>query len=384
MRFLQIRAEKNQVANNPDKTPYVPEGMPALESGERDVSYFEFWPTWVVYFPVLIQWLLLSVRYRSLTLPLIANPAIHLSGMVGVSKTDVFKVAGPQANSWILPWVEFQVSAKPIAQQTQSVFDLLKAESLGFPIVAKPNIGCRGVGVKLLAGEQDLAFYLEQFPINGTIQFQKLAEWEAEAGVFYVRSPDQRQGEITSLALKYMPYVVGDGKSTLAELIAADPRAGQLQHLYRDRHSDSWSTVISEGDPYRLIFAASHSRGAVFRDGASYITKELSQKLDKIFDDIPGFHYGRLDIKFRDLDSLMQGESFAIIEINGASSESIHIWDRNAGLRTAIKTLLVQYKTLFSLGEANRKLGFQPPGLRALWDAWRYESKLVKNYPSND
>ena len=158
----------------------------------------------------------------------------------------------------------------------------------------------------------------------------------------------------------------------------------QLQHLYRERHADNWSKIIKEGHPYRLVFSASHCRGAVFRDGATYITEALSKKLDTIFDDIPGFHYGRLDIKFRDLDSLMQGESFAIIEINGASSESIHIWDRNAGLPSAIKTLLVQYRTLFRIGEVNRQLGFQPPGIRALWVAWRYESNLLKKYPATD
>ena len=370
---------KNQTTN-----PYVPKGMPELEGGDRAVSYFEFWPTWVLYFPVVIQWLLLSVRYRSLTLPLLANPVIYLSGMVGIPKTDVFKAAGSYAQTWILPWAEYKVTDQPIPRQVELALALLKRESLELPVVGKPNIGCRGVGVKLLSTAQELESYLGQFPTEGTIQFQKLAEWEAEAGVFYVRSPDQKRGEITSLTLKYMPYVVGDGNSTLAELVAADPRAGQLQHLYKERHAESWSTVISEGDPYRLVFSASHSRGAVFRDGESYITDELSNTLDKIFDDIPGFHYGRLDIKFRDLESLMQGESFAIVEINGASSESIHIWDRNAGLGSAIKTLLIQYRTLFSFGESNRKLGFQPPGLRALWDAWRYESKLVKNYPTHD
>jgi len=372
------------VANKREQNPYVTPGMPEMEVSDNAVSYFEFWPTWVVYLPVVIQWLLLSIRYRSLTLPLIANPAIELSGMVGVPKTDVFKAAGPLARSWILPWVEYQVSGQPIELQTQSVLTLMNDEALGLPIVGKPNIGCRGVGVKLLSNEQDLESYLAQFPIDATIQFQKLADWEPEAGVFYVRSPDQNRGQITSLTLKYMPYVVGDGSSTLSELVAADPRAGKLQHLYQERHADSWSMIIDEGHPYRLVFSASHCRGAVFRDGAAYITGNLSKKLDKIFDDIPGFHYGRLDIKFRDLDSLMQGESFAIIEINGASSESIHIWDCNAGLPSAIKTLLVQYRTLFRIGEANRRLGFRPPGLRPLWDAWRYESNLVKKYPKND
>ena len=115
-----------------------------------------------------------------------------------------------------------------------------------------------------------------------------------------------------------------------------------------------------------------------------YITEQLTNTLDQLFNDIPGFHYGRLDIKFRDLETLMRGDAFAIIEINGASSESINIWDRNTSLMTAISTLMGQYSTLFSLGQANRQLGYRPPGLKALWQAWRHETALVKQYPLND
>jgi len=96
------------------------------------------------------------------------------------------------------------------------------------------------------------------------------------------------------------------------------------------------------------------------------------------------YFYGRLDIKFKDIESLKAGENFDIIEINGASSESINIWDRDASLKEAIKTLLQQYHTLFKLGHANRARGHKTPGLGVLFKAWRYEKNLVKQYPYND
>ncbi|MCG8415202.1 MAG: hypothetical protein MI746_13365 [Pseudomonadales bacterium] len=366
------------------ESPYVPEGMPPLDLSGRATSFFEFWPMWLMYIPVVLQWLLLSLRYRSLTLPLIASPAVPLSGMVGVEKSAVFDAAGKEARRWILPWVIYEVSADDAASQVQQIISQLDATGLGLPIVGKPNIGCRGAGVKLLNDEEELRDYLQAFPVGGSIQFQKLSQWDAEAGVFYVRYPQSESGEVTSLTLKYTPYVVGDGTSTLAQLIESDPRAGQLQHLYEDRHRADWRRVIPEGEPYRLVFSASHCRGAVFRDGKDYIEPGLVSALDRIFDDIPGYHYGRLDIKFGDLDRLSAGEAFEIIEINGASSESINIWDRNASLGQAIKTLLQQYSTLFKLGAANRRLGHRTPGLLALLKAWQYESKLVKQYPQND
>lgn len=363
---------------------YVPPGMPPLELKGRTTSFFEFWPSWLMYFPVALQWLLLSLRYRSLSLPLIANPAIPLSGMVGVAKSAVFEAAGDTARRWILPWFLYDVSAADVDSQCALVNAAMAAHGLSFPLVGKPDIGCRGAGVKLLHDQAELKLYIGGFPQGGCIQFQQLSPWDAEAGVFYVRHPDQSQGEVTSLTLKYTPYVVGDGSSSLGELIAADPRAGELLHLYEIRHIDNWDKIIPAGEPCRLVFSASHCRGAIFRDARELINPQLSQALDKIFDDIPGFYYGRLDVKFKDIESLQAGKDFVIIEINGASSESINIWDRNAGLLTAITTLLRQYSTLFKLGQANRQRGHKSPGLMSLIRAWRYETNLVKQYPHND
>ncbi|MBL4580551.1 MAG: D-alanine--D-alanine ligase [Gammaproteobacteria bacterium] len=367
-----------------DSASYVPAGMPALDNSGRSTSFFEFWPMWLIYVPVVIQWLLLAVRYRSLSLPLIANPGIPLSGMVGVSKSAVFDLAGDTAREWILPWILFEVTGQPLESQCAKAKQALSVAGLEFPVVGKPNIGCRGAGVRLLNDAAELQDYLQGFPEGGCIQFQKLSQWDAEAGVFYVRDPEKERGEITSLTLKYTPYVVGDGQRQLSELVAADSRAGELLHLYRSRHASRWHDVIAKGEPYRLVFSASHCRGAVFRDAAELIDQKLLQSLDKIFEDIPGFYYGRLDVKFKNVESLSAGVDFNIIEINGASSESINIWDRNAGLSTAIKTLLQQYHTLFKLGNISRKRGASPPGLMALYRAWRFENNLVKQYPQND
>jgi len=358
--------------------------MPALDTSGPSTSFFEFWPMWLMYLPVVVQWLLLSLRYRSLSLPLIANPGIPLSGMVGVSKSAVFDLAGDHARQWILPWTLFEVVEEEPQRQLQRAVQAIRAAHLEYPVVGKPNLGCRGAGVRLLQDEGELASYLESFPIGGCIQFQKLSEYEAEAGVFYVRDPEQKQGKVTSLTLKYTPYVVGDGKSSLGELIAKDSRAGALIHLYRSRHEARWDEIIPADEPYRLVFSASHCRGAVFRDASELIDQRLSQSLDKIFRDIPGFYYGRLDVKFKNAESLSAGVDFDIIEINGASSESINIWDRNAGLITALRTLLQQYHTLFKLGNVSRRAGSVPPGLSALYRAWRREKKLVEQYPQND
>ncbi len=363
---------------------YVSPGMPALKDTGKAVSFFEFWPTWLIYLPVALQWLLLSLRHASLTLPLIANPCLRLSGMVGIPKSHLLRQAKGQCKASILPWFVYQVTKNSVQQQTESVYQDMQTKGFKFPLVCKPDIGCRGSGVKLIQTFEQLESYIASYPVESSIMLQELASHEAEAGVFFVREPNQPEGRIISLALKYMPYVVGDGKKTLQELIECDSRASELSHLYFERHKSKLDKIIPLDEPYRLVFSASHCHGAIFRDANELITPELTQRVNQIFNDLPEFYYGRMDIKFRDISSLSAGETIEIVEINTVSSEPLHIWDSETKLVDAMRSLLFQYRILFKLGRQNRQRGYKTPGLKTLFKHWRKESKLKQFYPETD
>ncbi len=360
-------------------------GMPALEEdSKRTISPYEFLPTWFFYTPVVLQSVLLGMYYRDFRLPLVANPSIKLSGMVGESKHDIMNLAGGLASVWIATYCVRKKNHWPLKQQLSAALDDLKQHDIRFPLVAKPDLGCRGVGVKLLQSEAQLTEYIQSFPIGARFVLQEKAPYKAEAGVFYVRQPGQQKGEIFSITLKYSPSVVGDGRQNLKSLIEGHPRAGKLRHLYLPRHQDMLDWVPESGEEFQLAFAGSHSRGAIFRDGNQYITEALTRKLDLLLKDVKGYYYGRLDIKFDNLHDFMEGEKFTILELNGASSEAAHIWDRNASLRSIFSVLLKQYRLLYSIGAKQKKRGHQPPSLRQLLAAWREEKKLTKEYPSTD
>jgi hypothetical protein len=359
-------------------------GMPDMDTSGPAVSRYEFWPSWVFYTPVIIQSLWHSIRYRSVGLPLIANPSIWLSGMVGESKRDILNLAGPHARTWILPFITQSRSQLSTERQLEEAKRALQNNRLSYPLVAKPDKGCRGAGVRLINNDQQLLDYIENFPQGADYLLQKKSDYDAEAGVFWVRYPGERRGHVFSLTLKYAPHLIGDGIQTLGQLIDADPRASQLARLYKDRHASELDRVLPAGMAFRLAFAGSHCRGSIFKNGNRYITKALTERLDEIFDDFTGFHYGRLDIKFRDIDSLIRGQDFQIIEINGASSEATHIWDSKTPLNTIFSTLLYQYKTLYQIGYLQHQAGYRPPSLRTLFRALKEERRLVKQYPSTD
>ncbi|PJE79850.1 hypothetical protein CI610_01163 [invertebrate metagenome] len=359
------------------------QGMPPLDVSDKPVSFFEFWPSYVIYMPVVCQWLMLAVRYRSLGMPLIANPGIALSGMVGESKSAIFAIAQGEAKQKIAPWMT--VKAEKKCTSLQEIQKQQETEvNLSYPLVAKPDMGCRGAGVRIVRNDRELVEYCRYFPESSTFLLQKLIPYDAEAGIFYVRYPHQKKGKIVSITLKYTPYVTGNGADTLEQLIEANPRYGKVASLYKARHQDRLHKVVPEGIHVKLAFAGSHSRGSVFRDGCHYITPALEEAFDRIGEGLPGFFYGRIDIRFKDIHRLMQGEDFSILEINGASSEAAHIWDSRGSLRDLYRTLFAQYRTLFRLGRMNYQQGHRVPSILKLWKAWKQERRLVKKYPQTE
>lgn len=357
--------------------------LPPEPAGRRTLSLFEFWPGWLMYAPVALQWLWLAARHRSLTLPFIANPRLALAGMVGAPKSELMQQATGRCRAVILPWVRYVTTADPSAQQAHSCAALAAAAQITLPFVCKPDIGCRGAGVKLIHTLSQLADTLAAYPPGAALLCQQLASFEPEAGIFFVRMPGAA-GHIASLTFKYRPQVLGDGVHTLEQLLLRDPRAAQVLHLYRERHQARWHEVLADGERLSLVFSASHCRGAVFRDARAHITPALTAAINDIMAGLPDFNYGRLDAKFADLAALRAGEGLQVVEINGASAESIHIWDRDASLRDAVMTLLWQYRTLFELGAHQRKLGFRTPGIARFVRHWWLERKLTQHYPMTD
>ncbi|WP_262021789.1 D-alanine--D-alanine ligase [Vibrio quintilis] len=359
--------------------------MPHLSTDHRrEISPFEFFPGWFFYTPVLLQSLWQALQYKDFRLPLIANPTIRLSGMVGESKHEILSLAGTEAQRWIEPYIVLNRTAATVEEQVSTATARMAEANLTFPVVAKPDLGCRGAGVKLINHIDQLHNYIREFPPGARFLLQQKAPYQAEAGIFYVRYPGEPRGNILSITLKYSPSVTGDGIHCLKTLIETHPRAGQLSHLYLSRHKKRLHEVLPAGETFRLAFAGSHSRGAIFRDGNQYITRALTRKMDEILADVDGYYYGRLDIKFRDIRQLMAGKDFSILELNGASSEAAHIWDRNTPLREIFSTLLKQYRILFEIGARQKQRGHQPPSLRSLIRAWQTERQLTRSYPSTD
>ena len=100
-------------------------------------------------------------------------------------------------------------------------------------VIIKPDIGFRGLLVKKLNSDADLATYIEKHSFIDLI-LQEYIDLPNECGIFYTRLPNAEKGKISSITLKKFLAVEGDGSSTILELIRKDKRAVRYEHLIKE------------------------------------------------------------------------------------------------------------------------------------------------------
>ena len=116
------------------------------------------------------------------------------------------------------------------------------------------------------------------------------------------------------------------------------------------------------------------SRHVPLEVGGALTRDKYSRSLDtfdSISQNLRGFFVGRFDVRYWSDDELRQGRNFRIIELNGAASEPTHVYDSRNSLWSAYRTLFHQWRIIYTIGAANRRLGFRPPSPYAVWRDWR-------------
>jgi hypothetical protein len=348
------------------------------------VSFFEFWPGWLFYAPVIAHWVALGLRYGDFSLPTAANPAIVLGGLCGESKCDILDQVAGDERDLVARYTSIVTHSNDASADPAAAEQAMAQAGLGYPLVVKPDIGCNGTGVRRVDDRAALSRYLVAYPRSTRVLLQEFVPEPGEAGLFYIRHPDEPRGCITSITLKFSPVVTGDGRSTLRQLILADPRAGRLAHLYLPRLAHRQDEVPRQGEQVQLVFVGNHCKGSIFRDGTRLATEALTDRIDRLAQALPEFHFGRIDVRFTSLQALARGEGFRVIEINGVGSEATHIWDPATPLLRAWGAQFFHYGAAFRIAAANRARGHKPAGVRAVWQHWRRQKRLMAAYPMND
>lgn len=266
--------------------------------------------------------------------------------MLGESKFDVLNMVPDQYKPKTI-LIRYPFAPKQVLAS-------MRENGFRFPVIFKPDIGERGFMVKRIFTDADVEEYAGRLKADFLVQ--EFVDLPVECGVFYTRFPNDETGKVTSLVLKEMLTVTGDGKTSLEELILDKPRAKLQWDVLKDTYRDRLGEIIPSGQVVSLNEIGNHCLGTKFLDGEKFISEKLSQTFDHISKQVNEFYFGRYDLRCASLEDLYEG-NIKVMELNGCGAEPAHIYQPGYSLWKALKVLFIHWKNLFTISVQNHKRG---------------------------
>lgn len=307
---------------------------------------WEYWPFGILQGPVFIYWLLLALKERSIFFFSASNPSILSGGMMGESKSEVLDMIPDE--------VKPKTSLVKLPATVESVLHQMNSKGLSFPLIFKPDLGERGWMVRRINNERDVEQYLKEIRINFVMQ--ELVDLALEFGVFYVHYPDRPKGRVTSITMKKFLDVTGDGKHTLRQLILSHDRAKLQWDVLKEQYKDQLDSVVPDGKSIELVSIGNHCLGTTFLNANHLITPKLNASFDSISQRIPGFYFGRFDLRCASFEDLEAG-NVKIVELNGCGAEPAHIYHPGSSFWRGMATLFAHVHSMYRVSVINHSMG---------------------------
>lgn len=242
------------------------------------------------------------------------------------------------------------------------------ASEIGYPIIAKPDIGERGIWVKKLYNEKELQAYVSSCPVPFLLQ--ELVDLPIELGVFYIKYPNQK-GRVTSIVRKEFLSVIGDGVSSVNTLLKENQRALLTADLASEYLTKIGETIPAKNEQLLVEPIGNHCKGTKFLNDNNEIDEELNMAFNTISDQIPDFYFGRFDLRCASMDDLRQLKNFKILELNGAGAEPGHVYQPGSSLLKAYKDIFWHLRVLADISAQNHKRGFPYWSFKQGYQKWK-------------
>ena len=317
-----------------------------MESKSND---WENLPIWKALYPLAGTYLRLAFKYRDPFFFSNVNPAIITSGLFGESKIKILD-AIPENFKPASIFLEKNWS-------TQQCMEQIKLKPLPYPLVAKPNIGERGFLVRIIQSEKELKSYIQQYGID--IILQEFIDLPEEMAIMYHRLPEENKGQIMSICVKKYLSVIGDGISSVKELMEKDERARKQVKRFQQEKAELLDVIPQNGINLILEKVGNHTKGTTFLNGEHLLNPLMLNQFNKIGQQMEGIFYGRFDLKYNTLAELNQGKNIQIIEFNGVGAEPAHIYDPKIPVRQKIKAYKDHLVRIGHLHQIQKERGFQ-------------------------
>lgn len=319
-----------------------------LKNFSTKLFNWEYWPFGIIQLPLVFMWLWYSLKERSFFYFTASNPGIYTGGMMGESKFEVLSMLPEEVKPKTV-LIEYSSSL-------ETVNKLMQEHDFTFPVIFKPDLGERGWMVRRINNEHDVQQYLSEIKIDFLIQ--ELVQLPLEFGVFYMRFPNEERGYVNSITAKEFLHVSGDGQKTLRELILGNDRARLQWYSLQKEYGRMLDEIISEGRRVELVSIGNHCLGTKFLNANHLITEKLSASFDRISKQLPGFYFGRYDLRCMSIDDLESGK-VKVVELNGCGAEPSHIYHPDASLFDGVRDLIAHWQNLYRISRENHERGVE-------------------------
>lgn len=306
---------------------------------------WEYLPAYLLHFPTVFIYLFFSIKSRSLLFFTNISNDYLSSDIENSSKYNVYK----KLKKDFYPTTA--LLRKDILHTVSSV-DIQKDYGLKYPVIVKPNIGKRGLGAELVADQKELITYCANAQYD--ILLQEYINSKNECGIFYIKYPHEEKATITSIGLKTLPTIVGNGRSNLDQLLAGALVSDTVYSKFKNRY-DLENIILENGERMVIEPIGAHNRGAQIKSANHLISDELLAVIEKSIQGL-NLYYGRLDIKFDTWEEMLAG-NFKIIEVNTITSEPLSIYDQRIPISQKYRIIYRHMKSMYEISRILRNMG---------------------------
>lgn len=309
--------------------------------------HYEYWPMWAFYLPLSFYFICKgTIKKHFFFFTNVNKNMDEFGGLFFDSKMEVDK------------WIPQKYRPVSILVKKQDILSFQLPNTLSFPVIIKPNSGERGRAVMKI--NSNIEFDTSLKLCDEDLLVQEYVDYQNEYGVFISWIPETNQFKVLSLTEKKFFRVVGNGISTIKELILNQKRGIVFyDELIRITELDI-NSIPNKGQELIIHKQGNHCKGTQFINSNNRISEGIQLAFNKILKDIKVFEYGRFDIKVLDFEGLETLENFKIIEFNGIAAEPTIVYDQSVGYFKTLKTFIEHWTYLVKISNYHKNNGLQP------------------------
>ena len=239
------------------------------------ITHWEYWSVYSIYLPLFPVWLYCAYKAKTLLFFHGANPSIKYGGMAMESKKEIYDLI---PKNWIPKtiFISLENHFKEILRQ-------LKSQEIKFPVIVKPDIGLKGLGVVEIKNLTELEHYYKNN--NYDFLIQEKINYQNEVGIFYHRFPDENKGKITGMGetlttIQTLTKSLEDkitGMGTAEEITLTKSEMGKLKDNFLKFQEDT-EKAFEKMQKVKNVMPAEYEKEFIL----SHFRKSLTESFIKI------------------------------------------------------------------------------------------------------